>query len=480
MLSIQFIWLMILAAHQSGKMLQRQGLLKANAESWSLSATSMRQLIEKLADQSANLTPKQRQKVVMRQLGAVVIASFLGKQSWQDVPNRIPFHVLRHLMTMGIPRQIPGIIQLAIPRITCDFMRDLFASSPQNTVFLDQQRFEWSSASRSGTYSQHIMHMTVHPNKTYHAMIDGWGNVWIGRTDCPNRALFRIYDGYLKGDDSATTCTFHSFKRILAIGFTGKVGFYEFSDSLDSMVCRVEVRISSRTQKYQVSKIQSHPFKTIFTVISPCNPAKLLLLNSRFEVTSESEILPTVSSSPRRSPPFCSCFLLDEKSIFTGHSDGEVYWWSISHKRNNINIRIKKLIKVLDDGCRIEKIEVHPLDPSILAIFADCQGFNRVFIVRISPDGSSSQILQRFSGASHFQFYGKFFLVQSGKLITLFLFRSDNNLVKVFEFQSQIGSIVSCVLTTANGESLIRYSVKECAAQRTLQLNGFLECPDYF
>jgi WD40 repeat protein len=377
-------------------------------------------------------------------------------------------------MTMGIPRQIPKTMPLAIPRITCDFMKDVFASFPQNTtVLLDPQGSEWTSASRPGTYSQQIKHMTIHPVKPFIAMIDMWGNVWIGRTDCPNRVLIRIYDGYLKRDDSANTCTFHSFKRILAIGFTGKVGFYEFSDCLDSMVCRVEVSISSSTEKYWVSEIQSHPFKTIFTVISrftitSCyNTAKAILLNSKFEVTSESEISSMVSLSARRSPPFCSCFLPDGNSVVIGYSNGEVNLWSVEHKQNNINILIKKLMKVLDDGYRIEKIKVHPLDPSILAIFADCYGFNYVFIVRISPDDSSSQILQRFSGASHFQFDRNYLLIVNHNTITLHRVTSER-ITELVEYTSQMGSIQSCILDTAKG--VIIYSVEKSAAQYYLKL----------
>jgi hypothetical protein len=475
MLSIYFIWLMILAAHQSGKMLQRQGLLKANAKCWSLSTASMRHLMEILTDQTVNLTPKQYQKVVMRQLGAVVFVKFLGKKNQM----RIPPEVLRYLMTMGIPRQIPGILKQEIPRITCDYMQKLFASSPSNSVLLDPQGSEWTSASRPGTYSQHIKHMTVHPGKPYHAMIDGWGNVWIGRTDCPNRVLFRIYDGYLKGDGSATTCTFHSFKRILAIGFTGKVGFYEFSDSLDLMVCRVEVSLSSRTEKFVVSQIKSHQYKTIFTVISSCNPAKAILLNSNFDVTSDAEIPGRLPSSAGNNPPFCACFLLDGGSVVTGHWDGKVSVWRINHVGNCINMVHEKTMSILDDECRIEKIEVCPLDPTILALFADCRGFNYVFLVRISPDGSPYQIIQRFPYARHFQFSGKFLLLQSGSSITLHFLRDDYKLVKVLEFTST-GQIESCVLSTVNGEGIISYSLKGCAKHRILQLNGFSEYKRYF
>ena len=488
----EFPFALLRATSHTSKLLGRSGLLNSGTQILPMSPASMQELMLKFAEKpnkSIHFIPKHRLDVIGRTFLAVLLAKLLGKQSWQIHPVRIQLHILRHLMTKRIPRQRPGILQQQIPRISCEYMRKLFASSPPKSVLLDNLGFSWKTESRSSLYSQFIKHMTKHPNpkQPFIAMVDMWGQVWIGRTDCPDQKLFLIYDGYLKRDDSATTCTFHSYKRILAIGKTGEVLIYDFSDSLDSMVCRQRVDFSLRSEKLSVSEIKSHSHKTIFTVVSHFSSNVLtmaFLLNSKFVVTSEAQISARLPLSAGNNPIFCACFLPDGpngESVATGHRDGKVSLWTLKHVGNRIDMLYKQTMKFLDDGYRIEKIDVCPINPTILALYAERQGVNYVYVVRTSPDGSSTQIIGRFLCAHRFQFFDKFLLlIQIGGSIELHLLRDDYKLVKVLEFTPRSGQIESCVLTTLNGEGIIRYSLRGSAAQYTLQLNGFSEYNLYF
>jgi WD40 repeat protein len=476
MLSVIFILWMLFGAHLSGKKLQRQDLLRSER----LYPESQR-FLQELAKQQANLTPPQRKKLIKHAHFLIVLVSrFCSSKSQDQRQTRIPIFARRYFMTLGIPRQMPGITQLAFPRISYLFLQEFFDSSTPGSVLLDNQGIQWTSQSKCENYGCAIKHMTVHPSKPYYANIDKWGNVWIGRTDNPDHMLIRIHDGNLKhGMHHATLSFFSSKERILAVVINpGKVVFYKFTESLDSMVCRLEVICSSMTKKFWISGIKFHPFKPILTIICNFNEDTLLktvLFNSNFEVICEDQLL-----LPLQDPAFCSYFLPNGDTMLTGHSDGKISFWRVDHTESSVSVNIMNInIKVLPDGCHIEKIEASRFDPTIFGIFADQSGLTIVYIVKISSDRSSIEIIQQFP-ADIFFFYRDLLLVSSGAMIELHLFRSNNTLVKVLEFQSQIGNIQSCVLITENGKTLVRYSIVDSPAQHTLELSGSSEIRKFF
>ena len=476
MLSVYFIWLMILAAHQSGKILQQQGLLEASAKKQALSATSMRQFMELLADQTVKLTPKQRQIVIMRRLSTFVFARWLfGNQSGQTTRMKLQPQVVLHLVTIGIPRQIPKIVELEIPQITSAYMKKLFGSSPPKSVFLDQSGIEWSSASCSKAICWDIKHMTSHRTKPFISIIYSNGKTWIRNTESPDHLLRLIHYGNSENEDYATTCEFHSLEQILAIGVAGNILVYNFSSSLDSIVCKQRVQFfenpmfsyrsfSSCLPKFAVSEIRWHPKRTSFIVTSSCLLARACVLDTQFEVKSMIECAYIALPLKRgRTTPDCSCFLPDGKTVVTGYCGGQLFFWEVVHEGDNIVFNFLKSIQVLEGCYLINKIEVYPYDPSFLAIKATSKGFKKVFLVKISPDHCSSEILQTFSNVKNFQFYDNSFLIKSEDSIKLYLLKSDNKLVKVLEFQSQMGTIESCLLTTASGVIILHYSLRGTA-----------------
>jgi hypothetical protein len=431
--------------------------------------------------QSANFKRRHWLKLIQRQFLAVLLARFFKSF------RRIPLRLLRQLMTIGIPRHNPGIMELQKPQISCGYLQKLFEDSPPNSVLLSHEGKNLNVLSGTSIYSkssQSIRQMENHPTLPFIFMVDVIGQVWIGRTDDLSQKMLLIYGDNFDIDDRATTCAFDSRKPILVIGLKGKILFFKFSESLVPMVCRQIVIFSSRTEKFSVNHIVSHPNRKMYIVVSDCGFVKTIFLNSEFEARSEINISSRLQLLAPKNPLIsCACFLPhgpNGESIVTGDRDGNLSHWSLKILGDRIAIAYQDTKKFFGDGCQISKMNVCPLNPRIIAVHLVCQGFNTVCVVKTSLDGSSPQIIRRFPSGYKTQFYGRFLLIQVHGSIELHLLKDDCKLVEVLGFTPSSGQIESCVLTAVNGRGIIRYSLRGSAAQFFLQLNGIEEYSLYF
>jgi hypothetical protein len=465
----------ILAVYLSGVTLHRQGFLKGGEDLLCLSHASRRFLFGKLAaEKQANLNPKQRQKLILFRLRAVVMARLLGKQSWQHCPIGIPPNVLRHLMTMGIPRQIM-IRPIVNPQVSkYQDILNLFRSIPRKLVVRDltgdqysvQTAYELSIGILTvKLISRNAVHMTRHPTKNFMAMICEGGKVWIQKSDDQNNLFHLIHDAEFSQIDRACTSEFHPSNLIIAIGVIGSINIIEFSPSLDSFKLMKKIPFGEKPNffnsfavNFWVTQIQWHPSETYFTAISHSGSsglAKSFLLDERFDVRNQANCAYTGTIAPS-----CLFFSPDGNFAVTGYSNGLLSFWRVINQGNELTFEILKSDCVLAEGCRIKKIQFFPQDDSILAIQTSSKksgAYDDVYIVKISKS-FDVKILQTIYYLSHFDIYGDFLLIQARFSIIIYILKSDNLPVKMTEFESQDGPIGSCLLTTENGKVMLYYS----------------------
>jgi WD40 repeat protein len=421
-----------------------------------MTPASISLLLRKLAEQRANLTPKQRRKLIQHRFRAVLCARLFGKQSWQDHPMKIQVHVLRHLMTMGIPRNMI-VIPLSILQKPGAMQSWLIKPG---SGFFYPSGFEYKSEEWISSCFTQITQITTHPRKPFIAITGSDGRVWIGKIGDPKHLFRLIHNHHSKENERATTCAFHPLGDHIAVGVTGYVFIYKISSpSLDSELLK-KVRFHedpgyfcTLPPQFSPCEIQWHPSGTSFTAISHRNQGlsrAFVFKPETFDVTGETTHAYLFSILKSHTSPLCSCFSADGKFVATGYSDGNIMHRKVDHKEGRIT-------SVLPDGNSIEKIEFNPHDPSILAIQTRSRGQNEVHLLKTSPDGSIT-ILQTFENARYFRFDYNMFLLQNGNTITFYLMNSDNLPVKMTEFESQNGPIGSFSLTTLNGEVTLWYS----------------------
>ena len=478
MLLSQFILLMILAAHQSGKMLQRQGLLKSNAESWSLSAMSMRQLMEKLADQSANLTPKQRQKVVMRQLGAVVFAKFLGGNK-SGQPNRIMLQLpdLRHLMRMGIPRQIQINLE---PRLDLshEMIMSVLNSLQNESVVFDPTGALWKTTIQdrqliTKSYSHFIQSMIMHITKEFYAVMTKDGCVYIGRTDCPHRMLVSIYQSSLEA--RATTIAFDSSQNMIVVGtIDGHLRFFCFTGNLESS-CAGDIRVF----QMPIFEIQPHPSKSVFLITSTydhtcirqtCIISSLDLASNSCTVSSVSDALNFMGYNSCGYPlnaVVSTC--LSENVVVVGCCNrGMIGFFGLTIKPDSFDLEFIDSLTVIDESYPINGIAVSPSDPSFIIISVTVSTrITKFFLVKLSLDRKSSEIIWENQGTIC-MFEGNYIILVKDRCSIILYNLSGKNMTQMLTYTTEKGSIKSCVLDTEN--RVIVYSVEGSAERYFLRL----------
>jgi hypothetical protein len=489
------IFFMIFAARKFEYILQPKGPAKKRG-------LSMQDLMEISADPSVNLNPTQCNRVIMCRLSAVVFSRWLyGNQSGQTTQIKLTPQEVRYLMTICIPREMPTIVEREIPQITSSDMRQLLESSSPNSVIIDQSGAKWiskpsfeSSSPNSVIIDQSgakpsimhqnfywsVMYMTTHKCLPFALMIDCRGKVWITRTDQPKHFFSLIHDGNYNAGSNATTCSFHCESQIIAIAIRGYMVIYSFSAYFESMVCMQRVSFGECTlhhcyrfplltsfsecspQVSEISEIQWDPKKTSFIAISHRTPHGFAMMidldNDNLSVIGKKKCADVGSIRPgstlERPALHCSFFLPDGALVVTGHSKGLLFFWETD------TFHFKGAIKALDDSFTIDKITVCSGDHRLVALKATSDISRQVVLFKISPDFSSSEILQTFHNAKDFQFHRNLFLLRYNKSIAIYFLMSNNRLIKVFDFQLRIGmaTIQSCFLTTANGVTLLHYS----------------------
>lgn len=456
-----FIELMLLAASlPSGNMLQRQGFLKTGEELLHMSQESRRCLLQNLAEQRANLTSKQRQKLIQSRLRAVLVARFLGRQSWQHagMTLQIRVDILRHLMTAGIPRI--RITPISIPRKqpTISYWH---LPGPSGSVIYDPSGYicdgSWSQ------YSASIEAITTHPRQPLIALIGSDGKVWIGKLDDPKQLFHLIHDP--KPIEKllccrVKTCAFHPSRDYIAVAITGFVIIYKIETSLQvTLVSKIRfhedpIYFCTCPPQFSACELQWHPSGSFFTAISDRGLSKSFLLDPvTFNCKGESRYAYLYSFPAGHVPPSCSCFSENGSVAVTGYADGTIMIQFVEKNSDGISFRCLKIINKRLPGHSIKKIVPHPCYPSIFAIATtSSSGWNySVHLLKISPDGSI-KILETIQNARNPCFYEKWFLVSSGNRI-LFHHQMNGDKIPVLmtEFHAQ-GTIGPFILTSANGK----------------------------
>ena len=494
MLPVKIILLMLFAAYQAGNMPQLQGLLRYKL----LSPELRRYFLRNLADHCAKITPRQRRELIKRRFRVVVYAKFLGKQSWQDHPIKIPVQLLWHLMTIGIPRQIK-LKPIDIPRVRYEDMLKLFGSIPINSVICDSSGAQWKAGSAYqlsigiltiDRITRGIVQMTAHPTRRFIAMICNHGNVSIGNSDDPNYLMRLIYDAKFIQNARARCFGFHPSDLVIAIGFLGVVRIIRFSKNLDLLENIQSIPFvglswffHSSPVPFPVNMISWHPDGTSLTIISHPNSfgvclTKAFRLDDDFKVKSETTnfAIPPSSSVEMEIPSYrgsrCLCFSSCGKFAVTSDENGWIYFWRVTNQGNEITFEILKCECVGENWC-IKKIKFHPSDKSILAIqmskMNPAWSSDTLYMAKFSSE--KFKIFQIFDlHATNFEFHGDCLLIQGRNQIKLCCLDSCNILVEMTDFRLQIGEFESCLLVTVNGNIKLCYTIKGSPQLHTVEV----------
>ena len=414
---------------------------------------SKQMLMRSLAEEGADLTPAQRQKVIMRRLSAIVFSRFLRNRRGHN-PLRMNPDVRRYLMTMGIPRNM----RIKPLRISQPPDMQSCCVNP-GSVFLHPSGHicnnGWSQ------YSASIEAITTDPRHQLTALISSDGKVWIGEIGDPKNLFRLIHDPKSKENERATTCAFHPFGYHIVVAITGYLLIYSTSG---------DFQLSQRVGYYQepgyfctlppqfsACELQWHPSGFFLTAISHCGVG----LSKSFVVdpmtlTVKSETRHGYLSSLIKGhvPPLSSCFSPDGKFVATSHPSGNLMLETVVGPDFNC----LEVTRDLFPGRSMKNIDFSPTIPSILAIQTSFMGCDEVHLLRISPDGSV-KILQTIPNVTGFHFYKKWFLVSSGNRITFYRMNGDNIVVKMTEFQSENGQIGPFTLTTVRDKVTVWYSI---------------------
>jgi hypothetical protein len=457
MLSLGFILWLIFAAQQSGNMLQQQGLLRTGEEIIFMSQKSKRSFLQKFADQQSKLTPKQRQKLIQSRLRAVLVARFLGRQSWQHCPIRIPPYLLRRLMTMGIPRQMM-IRSIELPKKPiCSYFPFLDSISG----LFHPSGFEFNS--RNGwtdSFSCGLKQITTHPCKPLVAITGSDGRAWVGRNGDPQGLFVLMHDLNHERNNCATTCAFHPSGNFVAVGVCGFVLVYEISFSLHSISCKLLMSVSffqdsgifcTRPPKYAPCEIEWYPTGDSFTAVSKRDGN----LSRRFEIDFKTLKAKyemrhgyLYSFKEGQFAPLCSGISSDGTCVATGYSGGSIL------------VGDSQPLRLMSDDHSIEKIKFDPCNPLIIVIKTITRSMtgHEVHILKISPDGLTINIIYSFQHAESFCFYAGMLIIKYREMITFFRLNGDNFPLKMGEFTSKVGCISSFSFSTLNDVVTLWYS----------------------
>ena len=460
-----FIMMMLLGNYQilSGGMLCQQGLLRRGEKLLLMSDKSKRFLLQTYADQHANLTPRQLQKLMLFRFRAFLWARLLGKQSWQHAGIIVQPDVLRHLMTKCIPRI--SISPIRMPERPVRLAWQLTGS----VVYDPSGYYDWSP------YHQHITAITSHSKYHLIARMHSDGNVSIGKIGDPDN-FFRVIHFPKKDDERATAISFHPFDNIIVVAIRACIMVYKISPSLKPelhfTLSFYEWGYVCPKSKFSADNLDWNPTGTVLTAISRQNLSMCFFLKQdTIEViggfNGGTPKYAELCSLTEKFLPSCSCFSIDGKLAVTGYSDGTLMARSAKHTPDTrVTMSCLKISDKVLPG-QIDKIVPNPHDPSVFAIQLTSRwSQTSVLIALVSPDGSVT-ITATIPDAKSPHFHEDWLLVSSGKRI---LFHHMNRcnipcLVTEFHLQGNCTMCVKidafCVIKTPDGKIMLYYTDDE-------------------
>lgn len=458
-----FIMMIFLALSQilSGGMLCLRGeeLLQP------MSQESKRSLWETYAESTANLTPRQRRKLMLFRFRAFLWAKLLGKQSWQSCRTRVPPDVLRHLMTKWNP--MLRISPIRMPERTVKQAWQLRGSvvyDPSGYVYDD--RNGWSS------YHRHIKAITSHSTQPLVALMHSDGKVWIGKVGDPDN-LFRLIHSPKNQDENATAIAFHPVEPLIAVAVKALIMVYKISPSLNPKlhfaVSFYESGYFCPKPRYSADKLDWNPTGTFLSAISQQNLSMCFYIKpDTIEVicgfNGGTPNYAALRSFREDISPDCSCFSVDGKLEVTGYPNGTLMVRSAVHTaEKGLTLSCLKISEKVLPG-DIAKIVPNPLHPLVFAIEVKAGwSSSSVFIVSVDHDGSVT-IIATIPDAKSPHFHEDWLLVSSGNRILFHHMNRCNIPCLVTEFHlpkngtMRVELDAFCVKTAPNGETILYYA----------------------
>jgi hypothetical protein len=464
-----------------------------------MSPESILYLCQKLEEQHANLTKKQRLMLIQHRFRVVLCARLLGKQIWQHSPMRIQVHVLRHLMTMGIPRQRFEVSTLPPFRSLEKSAKDkVFASFPEIDRFLTR-----SGISQDRTtieYSRPSRHIQISKSGKFVGVIEAQdGSVWIGPNDLTSQFFIPLsISDFFSRQKSATKIEF-GCSNVIAIGYRdGHIEFLQFSEDLKSIVPKSALEYPysptvwsyGKNQDFPVSDILWAPSQTntICVILSNFFSLTFLLMGPNLEILSKSHNILSSSDSSPKDQPISMCFSPQDPEIFlTGHNDGLVAFWRITVVENEIRIEWIRTLKIQD--APVERLQALSTERGVFASMRKSSnlsesGFmikrinlSEVIVWKVSNDFHSVTNMTVFESDAFF-FNGPFLLNTYKNKIELHLVKNGKVFCVYKEYPiRKWDQIRSCVLDLKN--SAIIFTTEERISQTAILLRGLLEASAY-
>jgi len=465
----------------SGGMLLSKDLLRTGEELLHMSQESKRSLWEKYAEPSANLTQRQRRKLMLFRFRAFLWARLLGKQSSQHAGIRPHLGVLRHLMTKCIPRiSISPIMMPERPVKQAWQLRGFFVYDPSGFIY-NGMYHDWSP------YHQHITAITSHSKQPLIALMHSDGQVSIGKIGDPDN-FFRVIHSPKNEDERATAIAFHPSASIIAVAIKARVIVKKISPSLESelrfTVSFYESGYFYPKPKYSADNLNWYPTGTFLTAISErklsmsffLTPDTIEVIGGGFNGWTQNYAV--LRSFREDILPILSCFSVDGKLVMTAYPHGKLMVRSAEHTvEEGLTLSCFKISDNVFTG-KVANIVPHPYNPSVFAIEVS-RGWSdfSVSIVSVDHDGSVT-IIATIPDAKSPHFHEDWLLVSSGNRILLHHMNRCNIPCLVTEFHLQRNGTmhvevdVFSVITAPNGKVMLYYAhdgkSNLCTAEITL------------
>jgi WD40 repeat protein len=459
--------MMLLGNYQilSGGMLCQQVLLRRGEKLLLMSDESKRFLLQTYADQHANLTPRQLQKLKNFRFRAFLWARLLDKQSSQHAGIRLHLGVLRHLMTKCIP--MIWISPIKMPESPVKPAWQLLGSVvyDRSGYFYNGMYHDWS------LYHQHITAITSHSKHPWIALMHSDGQVSIGKKDDLYN-LFLVIHSPKNEDEKATAVAFHPSREFIAVAIRARIMVYKISPSLKPELHDTLsfYELGYFSPKKSANRLNWNLTGTFLTAISKddlsmcyfIDPDKIQVIGGFNGGTPNYAVLRSFRDDIS---PNCSCFSVGGNQVMTGYPDGTLLVRSAVHTaEKGLNLTCLKILNNFLPG-KIDNIVSHPHDSSVFAIELTA-GWSQtsVLIVSVNHDGSVT-IIATIPDAKSPHFHEDWLLVSRENRILFYKMDRCNTPYLVTEFQLpdngmmivRIGAF--CVITTPDGKVMLYYSI---------------------
>lgn len=472
-----FIAIVLFAAIQSlsGNMLRLQGFLRTGEKLLPISQDSKRSLLEKYAEQHANLSARQVRSLTSRQLRrlktysmhAFLFAKLFGKQMSQPCQMKVRFDLLRHLMTKSIPR-----IRIAPIRMSEYPVKPAWELT--GSVVYDPSGFMYNGRSHNWSiYYHRIIAIISHPKLPWIAIMHSDGNVWIGKIGDPDN-LFRLINSPEKEDEKATAIAFHPSREFIAVAVKARIIVYKISPSLKpelhSNFSFYESGYFVPKSKHSPDNLGWNPTGTFLTAISVRNLSMCFFLKpDTIEViggfNGGTPNYAVLHSFRDDISPNCSCFSVGGNLVMTGYPDGTLLVRSaVDTVEKGLSLSCLKISDKVLPG-QVAKIVSYPHDYSVFAIELTA-GWSQtsVLIVSVNHDGSVT-IIATIPDAKSPHFHEDWLLVSRENRILFYKMDRCKTPYLVTEFHLpdngmmlvRIGAF--CVITTPDGKVMLYYSI---------------------